>query len=463
MLSLLALETKRIALGISQSERDDALFRNGFSLPLYDPRRLLGSRDSMIDEMKRAAVPSSFKGCSSGPSCRSHDRLTLSIARNRLCAQCFQRFCAKCMEESVLLEGRLAGESPVCFSCAGELEQAKQMLVALQRSNKFSDPPSESSEETACRHVLRLVASIVHAARLWQHYPFVRTLDCRANLMFVPERLVPLDFCWECSGPTELLVHLPFAAAVKSIEVILPASQDVLITFKGGESARVVASAALSGGARCKVKAEQTVFESVLRVQFSGKARVSRLLLELERETEMRQHANVPAMVSVEARGNNSFEIFGKKSSDGKSSGSNTTKITADLMQDMLTPLMQRILEPCKRDVRGGGNTVDFWLVKQRNSVEFAGGGFAIRLGREEQPQQVSVRAHSLCLDQKGDYVSHQLLGTFCIPSVACVSVVWFPLTLVHNTSCISLEVICVGGVSHSLLHHLFLTAAVRI
>jgi hypothetical protein len=423
-----------------KSERDDALFRAGFPLAAFDPRRLLGSRDSMIDELKRAAVPSSFKVCSSGASCRSQDRLTLSIARNRLCSQCYQRFCAKCMEESVLLEGRWLSPSPVCFSCAGEVEQERQMLMALHRSNKFSDPPHESSEETACRHVLRLAASVVQAARLWQHFPFVRTQECRANLLFLPESLVPLDFFWESAAAAELLVHLPFCTSVKRMVLLAPTEgwSDTSVTLRGAESGVCVASAELrSSQSRCELLVEnQEVRESVLRLQFGPRAKIARVLFEFAE-----RGMGGKARDAVQEPRHNSFEIFGKKSSDSKSASS---KVSLELLHDTLVPLDQRVVDPCKREVRNG-NTIDFWLVKQRNSVEFAG-GFAMRLVRDEQPQYLSVRAHSVCLDEKGDYKSSQVLGMFLVPAVSTVSVVWFALPLLHQTSCISLEVICPAG-----------------
>lgn len=438
-----------------QVERDEALYKAGFSLPLFDPRRLLGCRDPMIDEAKRAAVPSSFASCASGPSCRSQDRLTLSISRNRLCAQCCRRFCSKCMEETSLLESRSTAAKLVCFACFGEQEQERQMLLALQRSNKFSDESPESSEEMACRHVLRLAGSIALATRSFQHYPFVRSSGSRfqANLLFVPEALVPLDFCWESTG-SDLVLHLPFAASVRRVELIAPPSG----WWDEGEQNKAVVEAELRGSVSGKAlsvlllrrDAQRVVanvtdapFESELLFCCPARLRVARMILELggQEKVALADHAGVDEASAEEKHHHNSFEIFGKKSSSSMSASS---RVTTELVQDVLTPLKQRLVEPFKRELRHG-NTVDIWLVKQRNSVDFAG-GFAVRLGREEQPQQMSIRVHSMRLDEKGDYHSSQSLGLFVLPTVPTVSVVWFALPLLHRTSCIILEVICPTG-----------------
>jgi hypothetical protein len=438
----------------------------------YDPRRFLGARDPVIDEMKRSSVPSSFKVCSSGPSCRSQDRLTLSIARNRLCAQCLKRYCAKCMEETVLLEGRWSSASAVCFSCGGELEQERQMLLQLQRNDKFSDPPAESSEDMACRHLLRLSASLAYAARLFCHYPFVRVSgeDCRANLMFVAQDHVPFDFFWKCSGPTELLIHLPFVSTVKSVVFLAPPSgwsdnknnnnnnnnnnnsnnnsnnnAPIAVSLSWAESGQRIVAGSLQSELKCKLLPEEGgSCHNVVRLEFGGRVRVARVVLELE---EARTAGSKLVVSNNDAR-HNSFEIFGKKSTDSKLPSVATSKISTTLVQDML-PSSQVLVDPFKKELRSS-NTTDFWLVKQRNSVPFAG-GFALRLAREELPQQISVRVHSFQVDEKGDYKSSQLLGHFVVGSVSTVSIVWFALPLLHSASCISVEVLCAAPTQQQL------------
>ncbi len=462
LLSLLTLEAKRVSIGLTQDERDQALFCAGLSVCAYDPRKLLGFRDPAIEELKRSAVPASFLQCASGPSCRGQDGFTLSIARNKLCFQCLKKFCAKCMQETVLLEGRLSNTSPVCFSCCGEIEQERQLLLQMQRSNKYSEAPTESSEETAFRQLLRLCASLAEFRRNHNHFPFVRGAggaaslgpDWRLNLLFLAAADVPLDFYWPCEGMVQFDVHLPFWAVVENASLLSPpggwlaAEGGVTVTLRDLESSEVVAIGSIAPLAQSvTLDCDSDAAHAVLRVTVSGKLRLARVVLQLRKHAVQLSGGPMTPIAAPSPRADtsaspnhSSFEVFGKKSSKSSELNSWSKKLAAGLVEEQLRTTLpsQRIQEPVKREVRG--NATELWLVKHRNSVTFSG-GLAVRLMRDDAPQKLKViRVSCLRLDERGEARQVWQCGQFVVPMVPANSVVWFPLVRDVPVSCFIVE-----------------------
>lgn len=462
LLALLKLESRRISLGISQDERDLLLYVAGLNICAYDPRKLLGSRDKSLEDLLRAAVPSSFMSCASGSQCRSKDGFTLSIARNKPCHQCRKRFCSKCIEEVMLLESRVSSMSQVCFACRAKIDEEKELLLELQRSEKFAEVRTESSEEIAFRHLTRLCTAVAEAKHDYGHYPFVRasSVDWRLNMLFLPTDALPLSFFWESdSKDVDFSVFLPFRSVLNSATLFAPPDApfwntdnlEVTLTLANGT---VLGKAKLESSQQTDtigVACACTEPTSMVRVHLTstrGSFRVARLSFGLFRHVDAIQgvpannvdHASSLRNVSLGA------EVFGKKGKKESIVLPLAVKpLVVQEVQDMIrcSLVHQKIFEPIRREHRG--NVSELWFVRQRNSVTFPGGGLIVRVKREAMmPQQLRlIRVTAVVADDRGDVVSAVALrDPIVVPQIPGGTTLWFSLPATDKLSCLNIEFI---------------------
>ena len=448
---LLALEQKRLQLGLSVAERDRLLVNAGLQTESLNPYRLLGARDATLEEMRRSSVPASFLNCSSGDGCRGLGALTLSISRNKLCCRCLGRFCVRCMEESILLETRSSSSSPVCFVCHGQVEEERALFREIQQAAKFAAEPQSSLEAVSLRHLLVLCGSL----RVPGCYPFVRAgaevSDARLQLLFMPLDAVPLSLFWTAPvrGPAQFDVHLPGLSVVRGVSFVAPsvgwAASDIRAEarFEDGslcfEGRLDDAAASPVWNLECSSRDAHSVLHVTVSAVDGSCFRLARLIVSFSSLDFVATSSPLPAL--------HPSEIFGKKGLQTSSSRQVATKLPRSMVQEELEasfPAMH-LLEVARKEFIGS-NVLELWLVRQRNSVHFPGGGVVIQVTRSEgllEQTLKQVRISCLQVDERGDLVDVEPLSALVIPSIPpghAQSLLFFPLEPRSHVSCFRFE-----------------------
>jgi hypothetical protein len=375
------------------------------------------------------------------------------------------------MEEVVLLESRVSKPSPVCFGCFGETEQEKELLLELQRNNKFVNLNLDSPEDIALRHVLQLCGSLAQSKRDYSRYPFVRAVseELRLNLLFVGVEDISPRLYWESpvQKEFEFLMHLPFECQLTEVVLLAPTggwnaddlevkvfNRKKLCAFGqvGDEGQRLKLTMEGEGGGQ-REQPLSAAFKVVLSSKTSANFRVARLLLSTTKRVEeerLQQNSwssgkdSPVSGGSLEEISGQGYEIFGKKSKRKQPVVNTKKPISVGHVEEQLRFYFPRlrVVTPLRQEQRG--NVTEIWMVKQRNSILFNGGGLIVRVTKQEAlvtQKMYRLQVRYLRVDDKGDLAQIDDGESFVIPVVTNFNVLlWFPLPVREQLSGFSFE-----------------------